>query len=179
MKTKVIIDTKYQYSDGQLSVLVLLRMLIGWHFLYEGVVKLYNPDWSAGGFLMDSKWIFADYFQSLAINPQVLEIVDLMNIWGLIAIGLGLMLGLFSRAAAMGGIVLLSLYYLSHPPFVGLQYALPAEGSYLIVNKNLIEIFALAVLFAFPTSSIIGLDRLIKRPPTGVEVKEEKEMQSA
>ena len=24
---------------------VLLRILIGWHFLYEGVIKAYNPSW--------------------------------------------------------------------------------------------------------------------------------------
>jgi len=161
MKTKIQKGLQLQYGNGQLTVLVVLRMLIGWHFLYEGVVKLYNPAWSAGGFLQDSKWIFADFFQSLATNPQTLEVVNFLNVWGLIAIGLGLMLGVFSRVAAIGGIILLSMYYLSHPPFVGLKYALPSEGSYLIVNKNLIEIFALAVLYVFPTSKIIGIDRLI------------------
>ena len=35
------------------------------------------------------------------------------------------------------------------------------EGSYLLVNKNLIELAALAVLWLFPTGKIIGLDRLI------------------
>ncbi|GAG09256.1 unnamed protein product, partial [marine sediment metagenome] len=37
----------------------------------------------------------------------------------------------------------------------------PVEGSYLIVNKNLIEMCALFVLTIFPTGTIIGLDRLI------------------
>lgn len=176
MKTTLKTGLKNQYSDGQLTALVVLRILIGWHFLYEGVVKLYNPSWSAGGFLMDSKWIFADFFHSLASNPQVLEVVNFVNIWGLIAIGLGLMLGLFSRAAAIAGIVLLSMYYLSHPPLVGLKYALPSEGSYLIVNKNLIEIFALAVLFTFPTSRLIGLDRLINRPQESITQEEDEQV---
>ena len=42
-----------------------------------------------------------------------------------------------------------------------MKYALPSEGSYLFINKNLIEIFALAVLLVFPTGKYIGLDRLI------------------
>ena len=84
-----------------------------------------------------------------------------MNMWGLVAIGLGLILGLFSRVALYGGILLLFFYYLSHPPFVGLKYGLPMEGSYLIVNKNLIELAAMIVLLLFPTSKIIGVDRLI------------------
>ena len=42
-----------------------------------------------------------------------------------------------------------------------MEYGIPMEGSYMIVNKILIEAFALLVVVAFPTSHIIGLDRLI------------------
>ena len=151
------------YSSGQLFSLVVLRMLIGWHFLYEGIVKLWNPGWSARGYLMDSEGLFAGLFDSMAANPTVLNIVDVLNVWGLILIGLGLLTGTLSRWAALGGMVLLGFYYLSHPPLIGTEYALPSEGSYLFVNKNLIELFALAVLFVFPTSKIFGLDRLIAK----------------
>ena len=34
----------------------LLRMAIGWHFLYEGVWKLVQENWSAKGFLQSSDW---------------------------------------------------------------------------------------------------------------------------
>ncbi len=149
------------YSRAQLSLLVILRMTIGWHILYEGVVKLWNPNWSASGYLMDSKGVFAGMFHSLAENATLLPIVDFVNVWGLILVGLGLMLGLGTRWATLGGIVLIGLYYLSHPPLIGVKYALPSEGSYLLINKNLIEVFALAVLFVFPTGKQIGLDRLI------------------
>jgi len=37
------------------------------------------------------------------------------------------------------------------------------EGTYLWVNKTLIEIFAMAVLLVFPTGRIFGLDRLISK----------------
>lgn len=149
------------YSRCQLTLLVTLRVLIGWHFLYEGVAKLSNPDWSSVGFLLDSKWIFSGLFQNMASNPSVLNTVDFLNMWGLVAIGLGLILGFLSRPAIIGGIILLSFYYISHPPFVGITYAMPSEGSYLWVNKNLIELFALAVLYVFPTSRIIGIDRFL------------------
>jgi thiosulfate dehydrogenase [quinone] large subunit len=71
------------------------------------------------------------------------------------------MLGLFTRAATIAGIALLALYYLAAPPFVGLTYAMPTEGTYLIVNKVLIELIALVALLAFPTGRILGVDRLI------------------
>lgn len=149
------------YSNMQLFWLVALRVIIGWHFLYEGLVKVVNPNWSSAGYLMDSQGFFSGFFQSLATNQSVLSIVDFMNMWGLVAIGLGLIVGLFSRIALYGGILLLLFYYLSHPPFVGLKYGLPMEGSYLIVNKNLIELAAMIVLLLFPTSKIIGVDRMI------------------
>ena len=31
------------YSNFQLTILVALRMLIGWHLFYEGLTKLLNP----------------------------------------------------------------------------------------------------------------------------------------
>ena len=150
------------YDSGwQLTALVSLRMLIGWHFLYEGLVKVINPDWSSLGFLTDSQWIFSGLFNAMAASPGVLAVVDFLNVWGLILIGLGLILGVFTRVAAIGGMVLMAFYYLSHPPFPGLTYVLPEEGSYLIVNKNLVELFALWVLYKLPTGRIIGIDRIL------------------
>ena len=83
--------------------------------------------------------------------------------WGLTLIGLALILGILTRYAYISAIILLALYYLALPPFIGYSYNIPLEGSYLLVNKNLIEIIALLLLIAFPSSRIIGLDRLIRR----------------
>lgn len=149
------------YSKWQLGFLVALRVVIGWHFLYEGIVKAINPNWSSVSYLLDSSGIFKNLFYSIAANPEILKIADFLNIWGLILIGLGLILGAFSRIALWSGIVLLGFYYLSHPPCIGLNYAMPMEGSYLLVNKVLIELVAMLVLVVFPTSQQIGLDRLI------------------
>jgi thiosulfate dehydrogenase [quinone] large subunit len=149
------------HTKLQLYGLVALRILIGWHFFYEGLSKLLNPYWTAAGYLSESKWWFSDIFVMLAANPTPLMIVDFLNKWGLVVIGLALILGCFTRIATIAAIVLLSLYYVAAPPFIGLVYAMPAEGAYLIVNKVLIELAALVVLLAFPTSHVIGLDRLI------------------
>lgn len=149
------------YSKSQLWFLVLLRVAIGWHFLYEGLVKLMNPNWSSVGYLMDSQGWFSGMFESIASNPSLLQVADFLNIWGLILVGLGLIIGFLTKTAAWGGVVLLALYYLSHPPMINAVYTIPSEGSYMFVNKNLIELLALVVLALFPTSNIIGIDRLI------------------
>jgi len=149
------------YSNAQLSLLVILRVVIGWHFLYEGISKVLNPNWSSIGFLLDSKGILAGVFQSWAGNPDLVNAIDFLNVWGLTAIGLGLVSGLLTQLATLAGMVLLAFYYVSHPPLIGTEYAIPSEGSYLFVNKNLIEFFALWVLYLFPSGNRIGLDRLI------------------
>ncbi len=150
-----------KYSNLQKSILALLRIVIGWHFLYEGVSKLLIPGWTSAGYLENSRWIFSGFFHWIAANPTVLAIVDFINIWGLILVGLCLMLGLFTNAAAWMGIGLLALYYVANPPFVGIDFGLPAEGNYVIVNKNLVEIFALLAIVFFPAGWQWGLDRLI------------------
>lgn len=160
-----------KYTNYQLFWLVALRVTIGWHFLYEGLVKLTNPNWSSVGFLLDSEGFMSDFFQSMVANPDMLQWIDLINIWGLIAIGTGLILGTFCRVAVSAGILLLAMYYLSHPPFVGLKYAMPTEGSYLVVNKILIEMIAMVVLLVFPTSKLIGIDRLIFKEISSKDVR--------
>lgn len=149
------------YTTTQLTGLVVLRILIGWHFLYEGIVKVLNPYWSSAGYLLEAKGIFSGLATSIVANPGTLRAVDFLNKWGLILIGLGLIAGCLTRVAGISGIVLLFLYYMFNPPLIGYTYSTPVEGSYLIVNKNLIEMCALFVLTLFPTGIIIGLDRLI------------------
>jgi thiosulfate dehydrogenase (quinone) large subunit len=150
-----------KYSGLQLSSLIILRVLVGWHFLYEGIVKLINPDWTAAGYLLDSGGFMAGFFKTLASSPTMVNSIDFLNEWGLVAIGLGLITGCLTRVALLSGVALLGFYFLSHPPFVGVKYSVPSEGSYLWVNKNLIEIAALIVLYLFPTERIYGIDRLL------------------
>lgn len=55
------------FSIGFFGVvgLVLLRLAIGWHFLYAGLDKLTNPDFSSEGFLGQAKGPLADEFHQL------------------------------------------------------------------------------------------------------------------
>ncbi|MBN1464343.1 DoxX family membrane protein [candidate division KSB1 bacterium] len=145
-------------SRWQIGILVVLRIVVGWHFLYEGIVKLLLPEWTAASYLQLSAWLLAPLFHWIAETPALLAVVDFLNIWGLILIGLGLMLGAFTRFAAVSGMLLLGLYYLCNPPFVGLDFGVPGEGNYLWVNKVLIEFVALAIIAFLPTGRLLGLD---------------------
>ena len=153
------LDSSIKENQYQFYGLVILRVLIGWHFLYEGISKLINPYWSSAAYLLDSKWIFSGLAKTIVSNPTLLTISDYANMWGLTIIGASLLLGLFSKYGSLFGMGFVLSYYLFAPPLLGLEYGKPNEGSYLIVNKNLIEACALWVLYAFPTSHILGLDR--------------------
>ena len=109
-------------SRVQMVTVVALRVLIGWHFLYEGVSKLTADAWSAKGYLLQSRGPLAEVFRWMAADPERLATVDQLNMWGLTLIGLGLILGCFTRLASASGIVVILLFYLCNPPFVGYFY---------------------------------------------------------
>jgi len=149
-------------SRFQVAALVALRMLIGWHFLYEGIAKITNPYWTSAGYLADAKGLLKERALDLAASPTAVTVVDYLNEYGLVLIGLGLLIGFLTRAAIVSGIVLLALYYVVAPPLPGYVYLTPAEGSYIVVNKVLIEAVALLVLLAFPASRHYTLDALFR-----------------
>ncbi len=145
------------------TTLLILRILIGWHFLYEGLAKLFSPSWSAYGYLVNSKWIFAGLFNWMASSESILKMVDILNIWGLILIGLSLFTGLMVRWASIAGATMLLFYFVAYPPIPGYTFGSITEGSYLWVNKTLIEFFALLVYSVLPIGFLSGADRWIKR----------------
>jgi uncharacterized membrane protein YphA (DoxX/SURF4 family) len=96
-----------------------------------------------------------------AILP--LTTVDYFVTYGLMAIGICLLLGLFSRSASVAGAVFLLLLYLAMPPFPWLpDPARPTEGHYLFVSKNLIEMLALLALATTRSGRWAGLDALMQ-----------------
>ncbi len=149
-------------SNTQVTFLVLLRWLIGWHLLYEGLVKLTNPAWSAKAYLASADGPFSGLFHSIAQNEGLLRFTDYLNMWGLTIIGFSLLIGLFSTQFSLIGALLLLLYYLAHLPLFDTT-PIASEGNYVIVNKTLIEACALVVLGLFPTAHIIGIERFFKK----------------
>lgn len=144
-------------------VFTILRILTGWYLLYEGIVKLADPGWSARFYLVGSRWIFSDIFQAIADSGFLLGLVDFLNIWGLILIGLSLFLGLMVRWASAAGVVLLLFYFAAYPPVPGYTFGAVTEGSYIWVNNTLIQAFLLLVFAFLPNELLFGADRLIKR----------------
>lgn len=138
--------------------ITILRMAIGWHFLYEGLTKLFGDGWSAGSFLSNTYGPFSGFYHWLTEAPERLQIVDMLNIAGLILIGLALAIGFCSKWAALCGTLLLALYYFAYPPF-GISL-LGGDGTLFIVDKIFIEAVALLFIFFYKEKGY-GIDRLL------------------
>ncbi len=150
-----------KFARRAMVAITLLRVVVGWHFLYEGVAKLTSTSWSAAGYLKQSRGPFSGVFRGLAADPNMLANADMITMWGLTIVGLLLILGLFTRLASIAGLGFILLFYFANPPFVGYFYSLPTEGSYLIVNKNLVELCALLVILTTRSGLFAGLDRIV------------------
>jgi uncharacterized membrane protein YphA (DoxX/SURF4 family) len=146
-------------SGFQKTLLVVLRFAIGWHFFYQGFGKLISVDWSAEGYLK-AGW---GLFRSIAEDPTWLNIADYTVIWGLMILGVLLMVGMFTQFAAVAGTLLLLLFYLAIPPLDYSGFVIwTSQGTELYVDKTLIEALALMVVASFRTGRMLGFDILIQ-----------------
>ena len=57
-----------------LIAITVLRVFVGWHFLYEGLAKLTSPSWSAAGYMKQARGPFAELFRWLAVFPNGFEL---------------------------------------------------------------------------------------------------------
>ena len=141
------------------KIITVLRIAIGWHFLYEGLIKLFAENWSAENYLGNTYGFLSGFYHWLAASPGLLAVVNFLNIWGLILIGLALFLGIVIRWSSLFGVALLVLYYFAYPPF-GVSL-LGSDGSTYIINQLFIEAAAL-VFFFFSMEKGYGLHNLIR-----------------
>ena len=79
--------------------ITFLRLAIGLELLMAGLSKL--GGWSATSYLENATGPLASWFQSMAGNP----LIDFLNIWGLILIGAGLIVGLLVRPVSFFGFI--------------------------------------------------------------------------
>jgi uncharacterized membrane protein YphA (DoxX/SURF4 family) len=149
-------------SDSKIDMpkvfITILRMAIGWHFLYEGVSKLLIKDWTSYSYLTNSNGPLSGFYHWMASSESLLKLVDFFNIYGLILIGLALFIGLFIRFAALAGVILLTLYYFAYPPFGDSLFNL-SDGHLFIVDKIMVEGITLVVIM-FLRDKGFGIDSL-------------------
>lgn len=137
--------------------LFLLRISLGWMFLYAGITKVLDPNWSAAGYIKGAK-TFPEFYQFL-LNPSILPIVNFMNEWGLTLLGISLILGIGVRLSSVLGAVLMMLYY-----FAALDFPYPNPNSY-IVDEHIVYAAALLFLASLRAGRVWGLESWCSKLP--------------
>jgi len=153
-----------KYNRLRKALVTILRVAIGWHFLYEGMVKILAGNWTSESYLLGTSGFLSGFYHGFASSPALLKIADILNMYGLLLIGLALFIGLFIRYASWAGVLLLTLYYFAYPPFVSplLDFS---EGHLFIVNRLFIEAVALAII-AITRNKGYSIDSLINKMPS-------------
>ncbi len=136
----------------QKTSLFLLRLALGWMYLYAGGSALLNPAWSAAGYLKSAQ-TFEGFYLWLA-NPTNIGWVNFVNKWALLLLGTSLILGLFVRLAGYAGALLMLLFC-----FVILHFPYAGQGTIsFIVDPHVIFALVLIYFAAIDAGRFWGLD---------------------
>ncbi len=132
-------------------IIFLLRLTLAWIFLYSSISKIIANDWTSANFLKEASTLkpLFDWFAS----PQNIGWVDFLNIYGQLALGIALLLGIFLPVAAIGGVAMMTLYYLAqlHFPYVG-------RGTlFLLIDDHVIYSLCLLLLWKVDAGRYLGL----------------------
>jgi uncharacterized membrane protein YphA (DoxX/SURF4 family) len=92
----------------------------------------------------------------------LLEWTDAVVTYGLLAVGAGLILGVMTRLACLGGAMFLLMFYLAMPAIPGWPESPKLEGHYFYINKTFIEALALLALATTRSGRWLGLDGLLQ-----------------
>ena len=130
--------------------LFLLRISLGWLLFYAGITKVVNPEWSSAGYL-EGATTFTSFYQWLA-SPEIIPIVNFLNVWGLTFVGVSLLLGIGVRLSGVLGALLMILYY-----FPVLEFPYIGQHAYL-VDEHIIYALALLVLAKSNVGRFWGLE---------------------
>lgn len=137
------------------GIIFVLRVLVGWAFLYAGAWQIWE-NYSAAGFL-GHVVTFHSFFAMFA-TPAVLPFTDFLMKWGHLLIGLSLVLGLMVRVSGPFGILLMITYHFAHMdwPFI-------EDHLNLFVDFHLVYATVIVYLIAHNAGHVWGLDGLLER----------------
>jgi len=136
-------------------IIFILRILMGWTFLYAGAWQIWD-NFDTAKFL-DHVVTFHNFF-SIFAQPAVLPITDLLVKWGHLLIGLSLISGLLVRVSGPFGVLLMITYYFAHMKFPYIE-----EPVNFLVDYHLVYATVIVYLVAHRAGHVFGLDGLVEQ----------------
>jgi len=133
----------------------IMRIAMGWIFVWSGFDKLLG-DWTSAGFLVNAtKGPLEGWFVDLGTNRAAVDVIDGLVIWGQILIGIALILGVVTRFSLFWAGVMMFMFYIAQLP--------PENNPFL--DEHIIYIGVFLLLGALGAGRILGLDALIEKLP--------------
>jgi len=154
-------------ADGKLHTLsvwfiLALRLMMGLAFFQSGISKVLSGGFSAAGYLQNAPPAngspVAGLFVAMGQNPVFVDFVNIAVPWGELLIGLGLIVGAFSRLAAFWGAFMMLMFYLGN-----------WEVSHGYINGDFAYMLVFLSVAAFGAGRILGLDAYIEQYEVGGE----------
>jgi len=140
------------------GIILILRILMGWTFLYAGVWQIWENN-SAAGFLQHV--VTFHHFFAIFATPEMLPYTNILMKLGHLLIGLSLVFGCMVRLSGLFGILLMITYYFAH-----MQWPYIENHDNFIVNYHLVYTFLILYLMVHHAGRVFGIDGLIaKRYP--------------
>jgi len=150
--------------------ILILRVMTGIVFLWAGLAKVFAAEpFSAAGFLKHGTsgtlgWPFAvieeganptaGFWAGLAANGTLLSIINVLVVYGEIAIGIALILGVATRFAGAMGFVMMALFSVAAWDF--------AHG---LFNETVILGITSLALGVMRAGEVYGLDAIVEDQP--------------
>ncbi|QCC50528.1 DoxX family protein [Halapricum salinum] len=150
---------EFAYSERWIGYSLLsLRLIMGWVFLYAGLSKVIDPEWSVRGYLnyaISPENPLRDFLGydvwSIMANDWYWLLTPLNQV-GLTLVGIALLLGIFVRLGAFGGALMMTFYWLASFPLTDA----------FVIDFHLVYVLLLFAVGAFGAGRILGLDAYLE-----------------
>ena len=138
-------------TSTERGLIFLLRIALGWTFLYAASHQVFVSGFSIVGFLNSTK-TFHGFFQ-IFTGPVVAPIVTFLVAYGHLLIGLSLLSGLLVRVSSVFGIFIMLIYWMAH-----MDFPFISDTNNFLVDYHLINALVLGLLIATRAGHVWGLD---------------------
>ncbi|QLG26806.1 DoxX family protein [Halorarum halophilum] len=132
-----------------------LRLMMGYAFLYSGWTKIAGGSFGAQWYLLNSPAAngspLVGLFTWMGQTAWFVEFANVAVPWGELLIGLGLLVGAFTRLAAFFGALMMLLFYFGN-----------WDVAHGVINGDFAYMLVFLAVAAFGAGRILGLDAYIE-----------------
>lgn len=142
----------------QRGMIVFFRVAMGWVFLYAASHQIFDPQWTAAGFLAHTK-TFHFIYGPLAAS-SLMPLIDFCVKYGHLLIGLSLISGLMVRVSGPFGILLMLVYWSAH-----LDFPYVSSPLNFLLDEHIVFAAVISYLISVRAGHIFGLDAWVEKWP--------------